>query len=95
MAVVGHRHVTSPHSAVRGIKTCRISHLDGSNLENVLIPGGMQRPGGLALDVAGGKMYWTDSMNRPGFFGDSGKPGAVQSAEIVGPEPWITRQRAP
>ena len=36
------------------------ANLDGSNVED-LITQGLGSPGGIALDVAGGKMYWTDS----------------------------------
>ena len=35
------------------------SNLDGSRVEN-LITTGLERPSGIALDVAGGKLYWTD-----------------------------------
>ena len=35
------------------------SNLDGSNVED-LVTQGLDRPSGIALDVAGDKMYWTD-----------------------------------
>ena len=35
------------------------ANLDGSNVED-LVTTGLENPGGIALDVAGGKMYWTD-----------------------------------
>ena len=35
------------------------ANLDGSGVED-LVTSGLDRPAGLALDVAGGKMYWTD-----------------------------------
>ena len=35
------------------------ANLDGSNVQD-LITQGLETPGGIALDVAGGKMYWTD-----------------------------------
>ncbi len=36
------------------------ANLDGSNIED-LVTQGLDIPSGIALDVAGGKMYWTDS----------------------------------
>ena len=41
----------------RGNKIQR-SNLDGSGVEDLVT--GLRRPGGIALDVSGGKMYWTD-----------------------------------
>ena len=35
------------------------ANLDGSNVQD-LVTKGLKFPGGIALDVAGGKMYWTD-----------------------------------
>ena len=35
------------------------ANLDGSNIED-LVTQGVKSPDGIALDVAGGKMYWTD-----------------------------------
>ena len=42
-----------------GAAKIRRSNLDGSGVEN-LVTTGLGAPGGIALDVAGGKMYWTD-----------------------------------
>ena len=39
----------------------RRANLDGSNIETLILPGGA--PSGLALDMDGGKMYWTDWLN--------------------------------
>ena len=39
------------------------SNLDGSGVEN-LVTTGIVDPWGIALDVAGGKMYWTDAFDR-------------------------------
>ena len=36
------------------------ANLDGSRVEDLITTGGLGAPWGLALDVAGGKMYWTD-----------------------------------
>ncbi|HSB05385.1 MAG TPA: hypothetical protein VLK23_09330, partial [Thermodesulfobacteriota bacterium] len=35
------------------------ANLDGTNVEKLVIPPGLN-PRGIALDVAGGKMYWAD-----------------------------------
>jgi hypothetical protein len=51
------------------------SDLDGSNAENVIT--GLISPSGIALDLEGGKIYWTD----PGFGTASGK---IQRANLDG-----------
>ena len=38
------------------------ANLDGSNIED-LVTQGLSVPTGIALDVVGGKMYWTDLAN--------------------------------
>ena len=38
------------------------ANLDGSNIED-LVTQGLSGPAGIALDVEGGKMYWTDRYN--------------------------------
>jgi sugar lactone lactonase YvrE len=48
------------------------SGLDGSNVERLVIPD-LMRPDEIALDIAGGKMYWTD---RP--------RGAIQRSDLDG-----------
>ena len=48
------------------------ANLDGSNIED-LVTQGLRYPSGIALDVEGGKMYWTD-MNR----------GKIQRANLDG-----------
>ena len=42
-----------------GKESIRRSNLDGSGIED-LVTAGLDAPGGIALDVSGGKMYWTD-----------------------------------
>ena len=39
------------------------ANLDGSNVEDLLTTPMVFAPVGLALDVAGGKMYWTESRS--------------------------------
>jgi DNA-binding beta-propeller fold protein YncE len=51
------------------------SDLDGSNIESVIT--GLISPSGIALDLGGGKIYWTD----PGFGTASGK---IQRANLDG-----------
>jgi hypothetical protein len=49
-----------------------ISGLDGSNVED-LVTAGLDTPENIALDVAGGKVYWTDWTN-----------GKIQRANLGG-----------
>ena len=42
-----------------GANKIQRANLDGSNVQD-LVPAGSGRPVGIALDLAGGKMYWTD-----------------------------------
>ena len=51
--------------AVRGTDTDKIqrSNLDGSGVED-LVTTGLGFPAGIALDVSGGKMYWTDGSSK-------------------------------
>ena len=58
----------------RGPGKIQRANLDGSNVED-LITRGLEEPSGIALDVAGGKMYWTDW--------DTGK---IQRANLDGTE---------
>ena len=57
------------------------SSLDGSNVEQLVIPE-LRRPGNIALDVAGGKMYWTD--RRRGRIHWSDLDGSNISPEGIG-----------
>ena len=41
-------------------KKIQRANLDGSHIED-LVTQGLEGPTGIALDVVGGKMYWTDS----------------------------------
>ena len=50
------------------------ANLDGSNVE-VILEGGLKGPESIALDLAAGKMYWTD------WSGDSGK---IQRSDLDG-----------
>ena len=43
-----------------GTEKIQRANLDGSNVED-LVTQGLSSPRGIALDVEGGKMYWTDS----------------------------------
>ena len=43
-----------------GTEMIHRSNLDGSDVED-LVTTGLESPSGIALDVAGGKMYWTDT----------------------------------
>ena len=42
-----------------GVDKIQRANLDGSNVED-LVTTGLRVPWGIALDIAGGKMYWTD-----------------------------------
>ena len=45
------------------VSTIRRANLDGSNVEDLITRGlNLNVPNGIALDVAGGKMYWTDGV---------------------------------
>ena len=44
-----------------GTEKIQRSNLDGSGVET-LVASGLHSPSGLALDISGGKMYWTDSV---------------------------------
>ena len=50
------------------------ANLDGSNVE-VILEGGIRGPESIALDIAAGKMYWTD------WNGDTGK---IQRSDLDG-----------
>jgi DNA-binding beta-propeller fold protein YncE len=52
--------------------------LDGSNLE--LIVGGQGKPIGIAVDAAGGGIYWADAMN----ISPAGGDGAIKAADLNG-----------
>ena len=52
--------------------------LDGSNLE--LIVGGQGKPIGIAVDAAGGCIYWADAMS----ISPAGGGGAIKAAELDG-----------
>ena len=43
----------------RGTDKIQRANLDGSNVED-LVTSGLRSPPSIALDIAGGKMYWTD-----------------------------------
>ena len=64
-----------------GVDKIQRANLDGSNIED-LVTQGLDRPVGIAIDIAGGKMYWTDI--------DTGK---IQRANLDGSniEDLITR----
>jgi sugar lactone lactonase YvrE len=51
---------------------------DGSNLE--LIVGGQGKPVGIAVDAAGGGIYWADAMN----ISPAGGGGAIKAADLDG-----------
>ena len=55
------------------------ANLDGSNVENLLT--GLGTPSGIALDVAGGKMYWTHIDWNPAKSSTNGK---IQRANLDG-----------
>ena len=57
-----------------GIATVRRANLDGTGVED-LVTGRRREPGGIALDVAAGKMYWTDGGSRRDL---AGRPGRLQ-----------------
>jgi sugar lactone lactonase YvrE len=52
--------------------------LDGSNLE--LIVGGQGKPVGIAVDAAGGGIYWADAMS----VSPAGGGGAIKAADLDG-----------
>ena len=52
--------------------------LDGSNLE--LIVGGQGKPVGIAVDAAGGGIYWADAMS----ISPAGGGGAIKAADLDG-----------
>ena len=56
----------------RGTGKIQRANLDGSNIETLVNTGDSIRSGGLALDVDGGKMYWTN------------KKGEIQRANLDG-----------
>ena len=65
------------------------ANLDGSNVETLLTFENFLRvPRGIALDVAGGKMYWTDAtrdrIRRANLDGSS--PEALVTSGLVNPQ---------
>ena len=65
-----------------GTEKIQRANLDGSNIEDIVT--GVEAPRGIALDVAGGKMYWTTSSK-------------IQRANLDGSnvENLVTRLRDP
>jgi hypothetical protein len=55
--------------------------LDGSNLEPIV--GGQGKPIGIAVDAAGGGVYWADAMN----LGPAGASVAIKAADLDGLNP--------
>ena len=49
-----------------GTQEIRRADLDGMNSEQLL--SGLSTPLGIALDVAGGKMYWTGTQENSSYF---------------------------
>ena len=58
---------------IRGNGKIQRANLDGSNIED-LVTQGLSGPAGIALDVAGGKMYWTNDWST----------GKIQRANLDG-----------
>ena len=64
-----------------GANKIQRASLDGSNLQD-LVPAGSGRPVGIALDIAGGKMYWTD-RNKADETDPTGR-SSIQRANLDG-----------
>ena len=74
--------------------TARIqrANLDGSNIET-LVPAGLELPEGIALDVTGDKMYWTDparlESNAPIWTVQTSKPSSLLAWSGPTALPWM------
>ena len=61
------------------------SNLDGSGVED-LVTTGLVGPGGIALDVSGGKMYWTRMGSRKRY---SGPTWTAAASKTSSPQDWM------
>ena len=58
--------------------------MDGSNIETLVDESDYFGQGGIALDVAGGKMYWTNWYNRHDDRGGRNRFSPIRRADLDG-----------